>query len=97
MIPVECCRAPTLRFLLHAVPPFLALYYASIARGPSLAWLCRILMVLSLLAGIVAVLLMWALYPVAHCSQLQPTECVLGTTMWWPEGHAALCRAVGDK
>ena len=29
-----------------AVPPFLALYYATIARGPSLAWLCRAALVL---------------------------------------------------
>ena len=41
----------------------LALYYASIARGPSLAWLCRIGMVLSFMAAVTAVLLMWALYP----------------------------------
>ena len=48
------------------VPPALALYYAAIARGPSLAWLCRIGLVLSFLAGITAVLLMWALYPVSY-------------------------------
>lgn len=41
----------------------LALYYAFIARGPSLAWLCRIGMVLSFMAAVTAVLLMWALYP----------------------------------
>ncbi len=52
--------------LVCAVPPFLALYYATIARGPSLAWLCRIGLVLSMLAGITAVLLMWALYPVSY-------------------------------
>lgn len=45
------------------MPPMLALYYASIARGPSLAWLCRIGMVLSFMAAVTAVLLMWALYP----------------------------------
>ena len=44
----------------------LALYYASIARGPSLAWLCRIGMVLSFMAAVTAVLLMWALYPVHY-------------------------------
>lgn len=49
-----------------AVPPFLALYYATIARGPSLAWLCRICLVLSFLAGITAVLLMWVLYPIHY-------------------------------
>ena len=48
------------------MPPFLALYYATVARGPSLAWLCRASLVLSLLAGLVAVLLMWALYPVHY-------------------------------
>jgi hypothetical protein len=48
------------------VPPFLALYYAAIARGPSLAWLCRIGLVLSMLAGLAAVLLMWVLYPINY-------------------------------
>jgi hypothetical protein len=51
---------------MPAVPPFLALYYATLARGPSLAWLCRASLVLSLAAGLVAVLLMWALYPVHY-------------------------------
>ena len=49
-----------------AVPPLLALYYAFIARGPSLAWLCRIGMVLSFMAAVTAVLLMWALYPIHY-------------------------------
>lgn len=48
------------------MPPFLALYYAAIARGPSLAWLCRIGLVMSMLAGIAAVLLMWVLYPIHY-------------------------------
>ena len=52
--------------MICAVPPALALYYAAIARGPSLAWLCRIGLVLSFMAGITAVLLMWALYPVNY-------------------------------
>ena len=59
------CDLPE-RSSLCVVPPALALYYACIARGPSLAWLCRIGLVLSFLAGITAVLLMWALYPVNY-------------------------------
>lgn len=51
---------------LCPVPPGLALYYAVIARGPSLAWLCRICLVLSLACGVAAVLLMWALYPIHY-------------------------------
>ena len=60
------CQAFLRGSAFGAVPPALALYYACIARGPSLAWLCRIGLVLSFLAGITAVLLMWALYPVNY-------------------------------
>ena len=47
----------------NGIPHFLIVYYAYVSKGPSLAWVCRICMVLSFVTGALAVGLMWGLYP----------------------------------
>ena len=47
----------------NGIPHFLIVYYAYVSKGPSLAWVCRICMLLSFVTGALAVGLMWGLYP----------------------------------
>lgn len=46
-----------------AIPPFLVLFYAGVSRGAPLALICRAALLLSFVAGGLAVFLMWGLYP----------------------------------
>ncbi|KAK9804363.1 hypothetical protein WJX72_009368 [[Myrmecia] bisecta] len=45
------------------IPPYLVIHYTWIGRGGSLQLMCRFTFVLSYLAGILALLLLWAVYP----------------------------------
>ena len=49
--------------LYAIIPPFLVLFYATVSRGIALQYLCRVCMVLSFCFSVLAVGLMWGLYP----------------------------------
>ena len=58
-------RLTPMRGLSHhrAIPPLLLMWYNYIGRGATLRMMCRLCFYLSALCGILALVLLWLVYP----------------------------------